>query len=478
MINEYSEFKSYFFLTHKGYKIPFKTSNESNELLTKLINQLKKDLMVMPYTENPVRFPVFRISDKFLYIPKYYGINKFGLPDSKNIKEQEGLPVDFDFRGNLRDYQITTCDLILNHLKEKQSGLASIYTGWGKTCAALWLISQIKRKSLIIVHTENLLNQWRERIIDFLGIPHEEIGIIQGPKIDKDKKIVIGMIQSISMKDYAPDTFKEFGFTIIDESHHTPGRVFSRIFYKVGTKYNLGLSATLTRADGLTKVIKYFLGEVIVNLKLCTMIPNVTLHYTNIEPLEEKRMVNGKANLPGMINDLCDSFMRNLEIVNIIKEKYSEGRKILVLTDRRNHCNVLQRLLNSCDNNEYTYSENTGVYYGGIKNEKLIEANKKRVIFATYHIASEGYDNPELDTLLMASPKTNIEQAVGRILRKENKNEPEIIDIIDAWSVFNNLFFKRMTFYKRKKFNTNWKNGKTQKDNQDIQLNKCEIVDE
>ena len=83
MINEYSEFKSYFCLTHKGYKIPFKTSNESNELLTKLINQLKKDLMVMPYTENPVRFPVFRISDKFLYIPKYYGINKFGFHDSE-----------------------------------------------------------------------------------------------------------------------------------------------------------------------------------------------------------------------------------------------------------------------------------------------------------------------------------------------------------------------------------------------------------
>ena len=485
MINDFSEFTHHFYLTYKGYKLPLKLPdniNESNsqnqQKLTKLINDLKKELMVMPYTENPIRFPVFRISDKFIYIPKYFGINKFGIPDIKNIKEQEGQIVEFNFKGSLRDYQKDTCDLILNHIKEKQSGLASIYTGWGKTCAALWLISQMKRKSLIIVHTENLLNQWKERITDFLGIPVEEIGIIQGPKIDtKDKKIVIGMIQSISMKDYEPETFKEFGFTILDETHHTGSRIFSRIFYKIGTKYNLGLSATLTRTDGLTKVIKYFLGEVIVNLKLCTIIPNITIYYTGIEPLEEKRMVNGKANLPGMINDICDSFARNLEIINIIKNKYSEERKILVLTDRRNHCNVLQRLLNSCDNEKYTYSENTGVYYGGIKNDKLIEANKKRVIFATYQIASEGYDNPKLDTLIMATPKTNIEQAVGRILRQENKNKPEVIDIVDAWSVFNNLFFNRMKFYKRKKFNIKGDiNKKIDNESQNIKLDKCFIV--
>ena len=456
-------------LTSKGYKIPLKIENHEEENYnenkhTKLINDLKKELMIMPYVENAVRFPVFRISDKFLYIPKYHGINKFGLPNEKNIKEQDGLNIEFEFKGNLRDYQKPTCDLILNHLKEKQSGLASIYTGWGKTCAALWLTYQMKRKTLIVVHTDNLLNQWKERITDFLGIPSEEVGIIQGPnKIIDNKKIVIGMIQSLSMKEYSPDTFKDFGFSIFDEVHFTPSRVFSRIFYKIGTKYNLGLSATLTRKDGLTKVIKYFLGEVIVNLKLCTMIPNVTIHYTSIEPLQQKTMVNGKINMPGMINDLCDSFSRNLEIINIIKKKYAEERKILVLTDRRNQCNELKRLLGD----EYS----CGLYIGGMKNQTLQESNKKRIIFATYQIASVGYDNPELDTLIFASPKTNIEQAVGRILRQENKNKPEVIDIVDAWSIFSNLFFNRMKFYKRKKYIINGKNNnQTDEEKQNIKL--------
>lgn len=456
-----------FLITKKGYKISLDYDNE-------LINSLKKELFVQPYCENPVRFPIFRISNKYIYIPKYYGIKKFGLPNLENIKEQEGVTANFKFQCNLRDYQIEICNNILKHLQNKQSGLVSVYTGWGKTCAALWIVSKLKLKTLIIVHTDNLLEQWKERIKDFLGICSDQIGIIKGPNIDTSKDICIGMIQSISMKDYPTDTFKDFGFMIGDEVHHFSSRMFSRIFYKIGAKYNLGLSATLTRADGLTKVIKYFLGETIVSLKLSILNPIINIKYSNIDPLEEKRMVNGKVNIPGMINSLCDSFTRNLEIVNIIKDKYNEGRKILVLSDRRNHCNELKKLLNTVINN----SENeVGLYYGGMKNIALQESNKKKIIIATYQIASEGYDNKELDTLIFATPKSNIEQAIGRILRQENINEPEVIDIVDSWSVFNNLYFKRSNFYKKKKYKIIGDVKNTLYE-QNIKLDKCVIINE
>lgn len=453
-----------FYITSKGYKI-----NLNNEK----VNQLKKELMVIPYCENPVKFPIFRISEKYLYIPKYYGINKFGLPKLENIKEQNGLSVDINFTSNLRDYQVEVSNKILSHLIKNQSGLASIYTGWGKTCAALWIASKLKLKTLIIVHTENLLQQWKERINDFLGILPEDIGIIQGPKMDNSKKICIGMIQSISMKDYPPNTFKEFGFTIYDECHHTPGRTFSKIFYKIGAKYNLGLSATLTRKDGLTKVIKYFLGETIVSLKLSILTPTIIIKYTNIDPLEEKRMINGKVNIAGMINNLCDSFARNLEIVNLINDKYNEGRKILVLSDRRNHCNEIKRLLETIIHNP---QNNVGLYYGGMKNSALLESNIKRIIIATYQIASEGYDNKELDTLIFATPKSNIEQAIGRILRQENKNKPEVIDFVDAWSIFNNLYFSRCKYYKKKKYDILGV-SKNDHNEENIILNKYSIID-
>ena len=198
-----------YLITSKGYKLPINDKN---------VNILKKELMVIPYTENAVRFPVFRISEKYIYVPKFYGINKFGLPPDKNIKEQIGIPVELNFKNTLREYQVDTCNKILNHLKKHGSGLASIYTGWGKTAAALWIAAQLGVKTLIIVHTDNLLEQWKERINDFLGIPNDEIGIIRGPKVDiENKKICIGMIQSISMKEYLPNTFKDFGLTTYDE---------------------------------------------------------------------------------------------------------------------------------------------------------------------------------------------------------------------------------------------------------------------
>ena len=452
-----------YFISNKGYKIPL-----DNEHI-KIVNECKKELFVCPFTENPIKYPVFRISDKYLYIPKYYGINKFGIPPPENIKEQIGTPINYEFNSNLRDYQIEPACKIYKHLLQNGSGIASLHTGWGKTCMSLWIAHKLGVKTLIIVHTENLLNQWIEKIELFMNITKEDIGIIQGPNLQIDKKIVIGMIQSISMKEYPKDTFKSFGLTIYDESHHTPGRCFSKIFYKIGTKYNLGLSATITRADGLTKVIKYFIGDVIVNIKQNLLIPNIYNHYTEIEPIETKTMINGKLNMPHLIGELCKSFERNLEIVKIIKEKYSQNRNILVLTDRREHCLNLQRLLG----NDYS----SGLYIGSMKNTALQESNTKRVIFATYLIASEGYDNPKLDTLILASPKSNIEQAVGRILRQENENEPLVIDIVDSFSVLINMHSRRMKFYKQKKFNI-LQNSKNISSNQEIKLDSLCINDE
>ena len=115
---------------------------------------------------------------------------------------------------------------------------------------------------MIIVHKEFLLRQWKERIEQFL--PDARVGRIQGPTVDiEDKDIVIGMLQSLSMKDYDINLFQCFGLTIIDEVHHISAEVFSRVLFKVVTKYYLGLSATMKRTDGLTKVIKMFLGDVV-----------------------------------------------------------------------------------------------------------------------------------------------------------------------------------------------------------------------
>ena len=164
------------------------------------------------------------------------------------------------FHGQLRDNQTTPVNTYLQSVQTPQGGcgLLDLPCGFGKTSLSLYILSKLRKKTLVLVHKEFLFNQWIERIQQFL--PDARIGKIQGPVIDiENKDIVLGMIQSISMKEYDPEVFSSFGLTIIDEVHHISSEVFSNTLFKLVTKYMLGLSATPKRKDGLSKVFEWYL---------------------------------------------------------------------------------------------------------------------------------------------------------------------------------------------------------------------------
>lgn len=139
--------------------------------------------------------------------------------------------------------------------------LLADFTVTHNTVMALKLACDLSVKTLVIVHKTILQDQWIERTKQFTNA---RIGIIRQNKIQvKDRDIVIGMMQSISMKEYDPEIFSDFSFVIFDEAHHTPARMFSNALYKAGARYTLGLSATPHRADGLTRVIHWYLGDFI-----------------------------------------------------------------------------------------------------------------------------------------------------------------------------------------------------------------------
>lgn len=401
-------------------------------------NDLKRKLTVSPWLPGapvPVNYTMYKITNKFMYIPKYYN-------NDGTLIENENNPCDIKISSEPRDYQINVIKEIHNELVKSDSCIACLYTGWGKTFASLYISNLLGVKTLIIVHKETLLEQWREQIIKFLGI---EPGIIQGKKIDTSPNVCIGMIQSISMKEYTSETFNCFSFTIFDETHHYSSNVFSNVFYKIGSKYNLGLTATIKRADRLEYTLNWFLGKIAVNVKLLLIEPEIHLRSFNDYPEDTvKYLPNGKVNSVGTVSNINKIHKRNLYIIDLIKECYDSNRKILILTNSREHCEFFY------SNLKQTHS--IGIYYGGMKQEELKKSNNCRIIVGTYQMASEGYDNPTLDTLILASPKCSIEQAVGRILRKKNENPPLVIDINDTISVFNNWNRKRQSFYKTNKF--------------------------
>lgn len=316
------------------------------------------------------------------------------------------------------------------------------------TVVSLYIACALKSKTLVIVHKEFLVNQWKERIEQFTDA---KIGTLQGKTIDVEgKDIVIGMLQSISQMKYNPDIYKEFNFVIYDECHHTSAEKFSQALQLLCTKYQLGLSATPTRKDGLTKVFKWYLGDVIYQVKrkntetvnveryICT---STTGYYTE----QMNRM--GKPCIASMINNVVKYSSRNKLIISVIKKLVKEKRDILVLSERRGHLEELKKLIKDHLNVD------SGLYIGGMKNADLELSCEKQIILATYQMASEGFDCKKLNTLVMVTSKSDIVQAVGRILRQPHiEITPLIIDFCDMFSIFGKQSEKRLKFYNKEKY--------------------------
>jgi superfamily II DNA or RNA helicase len=201
----------------------------------------------------------------------------------------------------------------------------------------------------------------------------------------------------------------------------------------------LGLSATPDRKDGLSKVFYYFLGPQIVNIKRTSDKPEI-LFIKNLEEYPERLTRQGKANIPAMITDLTLCGTRNELIISLIKEYLLLNRKILLLSHRRSHCLFLNEKLR-------ILGIDSGVYLGGMKMNDRNDNVKKSVILGTYQASGEGFDVPELDTLILSTPRSDVEQAVGRILRQKNTNTPLVIDITDNGSIFKGQYYLRRKFY-------------------------------
>lgn len=439
------------YLGQKGYTILKK------ELTPDQCAQIKKDLVAKPLTQSApglsspsVIFPIYRESPNKFYLPRYYGEEKFGKP--KNVQILEGDPIDIQFSGDLRENQKPVVSTYLSHAKQfgGGGGLLELPCGFGKTLLSLYICAHLKKKTLIIVHKEFLLNQWIERIQEFL--PGARIGRIQAQIIDiEEKDIVIGMLQSLSMKDYPDTMFNSFGLTIIDEVHHISSEVFSQALFKIVTFHTLGLSATMERKDGTTNVFKMFLGNILYKGKREEEHDVVVRGIEYISNDEEFNEVpidwKGNVQYSTIISKLCTFNPRSEFILKVLKDMIQENptQQIMIIAHNRN---LLKYLYDAIEHRKIA---TVGYYIGGMKEKALKESESKMVIISTYSMASEGLDVRTLSALIMATPKTDIEQTVGRILR-EKHSSPIIVDIIDKHSTLQNQWKKRKTFYKKQNY--------------------------
>ena len=393
----------------------------------------------------------YQMDDEYLYVPKFYGVRVWGDANLNCSVDGEEINVTFD--GKLSDVQRNCADVYIRLLESSNGnpfgGIVVLPCGYGKTVYALYMISIIKRKTLVLVHKNFLVEQWQARARQFL--PGVKLGMIQQNTIDTDADIVVGMVQSISKREYDPHIFKQFGFVIIDEAHHMAAPVFSQAMRKIPSKYTLALSATPERKDGMTDLLKWSMGDIVFRVKREseTVYINSLIFETTKPQIHANK--EGRVNWALMINSITKNERRNKLITKYIIDYLQSGRKIIIMSDRVDQLKVLNSMLDKSG-----IGVTKGFYIGSTSPKERQLAETKQVLLTTYSMSREALDIPALDTLIMASPAGDVEQIIGRILRKHpEKQTPLVLDIIDPYSIFDCMRWKRRAYYVRQNYINN-----------------------
>lgn len=451
-------------LTNQGYLI------KKDQITKEQDKLIKTELNVTPivfkaYQDfvKPKPFKIYQESPNYYFLPKFWAQKNFGPPLKNKIPEglpmAKGLKVIYD----LLPHQETAYQKTMETMHKVGGGILSLPCGMGKTFLGIKTACDLGVCTLVLVNKEFLMDQWIDSIKKFTD-GKARIGIIQQNKVQvKDKDFVIGMVHSVCKKDYPKGTFDVFGLCIMDEVHHLASEMFSQALPKVASKYMLGLSATPRRKDGLARVFHYYIGDVFHSEKRTgtnkVIVKRLQLT-SSTSYYETLFMSNGTKNTGGMTTNLANYEVRTQLILKCIRILMKQDRKILVLSGRRKHLHDLYDLLNNSNiktvhNKPITF----GYYYGNqgkskaIHRQMLEQSAKCDIVLGTYDIASEGLDIPGLNTELMITSYCDVEQSVGRILRKFHKKiNPLVVDFVDHCGNFQNHGKIRKKYYEEEDY--------------------------
>lgn len=401
----------------------------------------------------------YKLSKTHITVPRAFGYTRACACGIVEDKRADGVGLSPSiFCGELTTIQQEAFDKSCAALSQReQSCILTLPCGFGKTVVALRIAHQLGKRTLVVVHKDFLLTQWKDRLSQF--IPSAKVSVLRGSKqADKDSDFVIAMLQTLCIRledssSHAAAIIANCGLAVIDEAHHMAARCFSRLFFNLPVKRILGLTATPRRKDGCTAILHMFMGEpslVVESSQTRGEAPLVRfVKYSSLCPNASRDLTPG--HVQKLKTQLTQDTNRNDVICNILVELRSSNRQVLCLSDRLAHLSVLLDMYKGRSSQD----QKTTLYVGGQKSkERLFAEHECSVIFGTYAMAQEGLDIPRLDTLVLASPASDITQAVGRVLRPcSTKQTPMIVDIQDdLCSQFDIQNTTRIRHYTRQNF--------------------------
>ena len=431
----------------------------------------RSQAMRLPIYNKPRVICTAEERDGYLALPRGCEQSLLDLLNSANAaymitdKRNCGKPIDVQFKGVLRAEQTPAAEALLSH----ETGVLSATTAFGKTVIAANLIAQRKVNTLVLVHTQALLNQWKTSLSEFLVInetlpelpkkrgrkkERSVIGQLGGTKKTVSGIVDIAIIQSLISGDDVKELVKEYGMVIVDECHHVSAVSFERVLKEVNAKYVYGLTATPTRQDGHQPIIHMQCGPIRYLVDAKEQAEKRAFEHYLLPRFTTYRSAVTDKGIAAIYKDLSENEIRNDHIVKDVVKVLGNGRTPIILTERREHVLLLaDKLANHCQNVITLY----GISSAKLRRETMeklqaIPADEPLAIIATGKYVGEGFDYPRLDTLFFVLPiawKGKVAQYAGRLHRNyPGKNEVQIYDYVDIhMPVLENMYQKRLKGY-------------------------------
>lgn len=455
------------------------------KLSAKAVNHLKRLAAFKNpefYAKLGMRLPVYNLpriiscsemTDDYLILPRgceeaaYDFLKSNGVEVKMEDKTNRGQRIGIGFNGTLYEEQQRAVKALALH----RCGTLYASTAFGKTVTAAALIARKKVNTLILVHTKALLDQWRERLEEYLSTDHkserqtngrgrrkkfQQFGGLSSTENTLNGKIDIALLQSCISDNEVKPFVRNYGMVIVDECHHAPAVNFERVLREVNAQYVYGLTATPIRKDGHQPIIFMQCGEIRYTADSKSQQAQQSFQRLLFPRFTSYRNLKAdEGNYAQVIDKLIESESRNKQILDDVASNHSEGRTPIILTARTAHVDLLAEECRKICPNVIRLVGNDSAKVKREVMEQLshVPAKEPLVVVATGKYVGEGFDLPRLDTLMLALPvswKGLIAQYTGRLHRNyPGKSETRIYDYIDLRvSICDAMYRKRLHGYK------------------------------